>query len=644
MDRRIEILPVALALALLAGSASAQATSAGTRTRLTPSLERDQRFAVIGDYGVDSVDEGRVASLVAGWGPDFVVTTGDNNYPEGAAATIDANIGKYWHGFIAPYTGAYGAGASTNRFFPTLGNHDWIQAGAAAYLNYFALPGNERTYTFVRGAVRFWALDSDPAEPDGITHASAQALWLKAGLAAATEPFQVVVFHHPPHSSGTHGDDGNLAWPFREWGADVVLNGHDHTYERFSIGGFPYLVVGLGGAPIYALGTPHAGSVARYNADHGALIGDVLGDRLQLSFVSAEGFVADQVVLAPEAALDTQLLVPAGSVWRIRDDGVDLGTAWSASAYVDAGWTSGPAQLGYGDGDEATTVSYGPDPQLKWPTTYFRHSFAVADPAAFERLVLETTFDDGVAVYLNGVQVARQNLPAGTIAWGQLASASISGADENRWTAFEVPAAALLAGTNVLAVEVHQVLRSSSDITFDLRLTGRLRGTTLISRGSTWRYRDAGLLPGAGWRSNAYDDSAWAQGPAQLGYGDGGEATVLSYGPNPAAKPLTTWFRRTFQVANAASVRGLGLRLLADDGAAIYVNGVEVFRRNLPVEGLGPASATELALDLADEDTYWETLLDSRCLRNGTNTIAIELHQASPTDPDASFDLELIAY
>src|SRR6185295_7904816 len=115
------------------------------------------------------------------------------------------------------YTGAYGAGATTNRFFPALGNHDWVAEGAAPYLAYFTLPGNERYYDFVRGPVHFYALDSDPSEPDGITASSVQANWLRLALAAAPEPFQVVYFHHPPYSSGGHGDTPDLQWPFRAW-------------------------------------------------------------------------------------------------------------------------------------------------------------------------------------------------------------------------------------------------------------------------------------------------------------------------------------------------------------------------------------------------------------------------------------------
>ena len=102
------------------------------------------RFAVIGDYGLAGEAERDVANLVKSWGVDFVISTGDNNYPDGGAATIDANIGQDHSSFIFPYSGRFGSTATQNRFFPTLGNHDWDAAGALPYLNYFTLPGNER--------------------------------------------------------------------------------------------------------------------------------------------------------------------------------------------------------------------------------------------------------------------------------------------------------------------------------------------------------------------------------------------------------------------------------------------------------------------------------------------------------------------
>ena len=127
-------------------------------------------LAVIGDYGTNEPGADTVAALVASWKPDLIATTGDNNYPDGGADTIDANIGKRYHAFIGNYTGRFGAGASENQFFPAPGNHDWRAPGLEPYLAYFTLPGNERYYEVHHGLVDLFIVDSDPHEPDGITY------------------------------------------------------------------------------------------------------------------------------------------------------------------------------------------------------------------------------------------------------------------------------------------------------------------------------------------------------------------------------------------------------------------------------------------------------------------------------------------
>ncbi|HEX6838925.1 MAG TPA: hypothetical protein VF334_20240, partial [Polyangia bacterium] len=83
---------------------------------ITPPPMPIARFAVIGDYGVDTTDEMDVVKLIRSWHPDYLVTVGDNNYPSGEANTIDANIGQYFHEYIGGYTGKYGAGSAQNRF------------------------------------------------------------------------------------------------------------------------------------------------------------------------------------------------------------------------------------------------------------------------------------------------------------------------------------------------------------------------------------------------------------------------------------------------------------------------------------------------------------------------------------------------
>ncbi|MCX6354188.1 MAG: metallophosphoesterase [Candidatus Aureabacteria bacterium] len=257
-------------------------------------------FAVIGDYGEATLpDENHVANLIKGWNPVFIVTAGDNNYPNGTAATIDANIGQYFHEFIYPYTGSYGEGATENLFFPTLGNHDWKTANAQPYLDYFTLPGNERYYDFTWGPVHFFMIDSDTHEPDGTSSSSVQGVWLQNKLASSTARWKLVVFHHAPYSSGTvHGSTTYMRWPFQSWGANAVLSGHEHTYERVVLNGFPYFVNGLGGNDRYSFGTPVSGSEVRYNSDYGAMQINADDSQITFQFISQAGAVIDTYSLS----------------------------------------------------------------------------------------------------------------------------------------------------------------------------------------------------------------------------------------------------------------------------------------------------------------------------------------------------------
>lgn len=266
----------------------------------TPGPPPDQvRFAVVGDYGNQSAAAVAVATMIAGWDVNFIVTTGDNNYQNGAAGTIDGNIGRLYHNYIYPYVGSYGPGATYNRFWPALGNHDWYCSTCPVpYTDYFVLPGNERYYTARHGPVQVFMLDSDSNEPDGITSTSVQAAWLQGALAQSTAPWKVVTLHHPPYSSGSrHGSSPALQWPYAAWGADVVLAGHDHIYERLLEGGLTYFVNGVGGAGLYSCGTPLPGSQVCFNSAQGAQLVEATGATLRLQFLTYTGYVVDDYTL-----------------------------------------------------------------------------------------------------------------------------------------------------------------------------------------------------------------------------------------------------------------------------------------------------------------------------------------------------------
>ena len=169
--------------------------------------------------------------------------------------------------------------------------------------------------------------------------------------------------------------------------------------------------------------------------------------------------------LALSARAQTSL-ISTGAVWKYLDNGSDQGTAWRAAAFDDSSWASGPAQLGYGDGDEATTNSFGGDANNKFITTYYRRSFNVANAASVTNLFLRVLRDDGAVVYLNGTEVLRDNMPAGAILFSTLASSAI---EDGSAIANPSPGL-LLTGANTLAVEIHQATTNSTDISFDLEL------------------------------------------------------------------------------------------------------------------------------------------------------------------------------
>ena len=195
-------------------------------------------FAIIGDYGQNSPEEGEVAAMVKTWRVDFIITTGDNNYTLGSRKTIKKNIGKYYGDFIynpdAPADlQCHGKAEQEkkNRFFPSPGNHDNYSKGMKPYLDYFTLPGDEKNYDFTWGPVEFFSIDTRK-DADIKCCYDPETKWLQSELSKSTVPFKLVYFHHPPYSTGEHGSAVSMQWPYGKWGVDAVLTGHEHFYER----------------------------------------------------------------------------------------------------------------------------------------------------------------------------------------------------------------------------------------------------------------------------------------------------------------------------------------------------------------------------------------------------------------------------
>ena len=165
--------------------------------------------------------------------------------------------------------------------------------------------------------------------------------------------------------------------------------------------------------------------------------------------------------------------------------------------------------------------------------------------------------------------------------------------------------------------------------------------TPLIAGGSVWRYSDWGQDLGTNWAQPHYDDSAWGQGPARLGYNIPGIATTVSYGPIATNKYITTYFRHNFVVPSGVHYTNLNFRFNRAHGAVVWLNGREVFRANMPTGPISFLSYSKGALGLDALHIYYPTNLPISFLPAGTNVVAVEVHTFGPAALGISFDLEL---
>ena len=179
------------------------------------------------------------------------------------------------------------------------------------------------------------------------------------------------------------------------------------------------------------------------------------------------------VDVAAVAFTDTTRIA-RGAAWKYFDQGTNQGAAWREASFDDSAWSSGNAELGYAD-SPVTTLREGPDSATtsvtKFITYYFRKHFTIADASQVIGLRMNLERDDGAVVYLNGTEIARSNMNAGTVDYLTTSAATVSGVDETTYFPVDLPLSSLVSGDNVIAVEVHQRDNASSDLSFDMDLT-----------------------------------------------------------------------------------------------------------------------------------------------------------------------------
>ena len=276
------------ALLLIAAVACAEAIDAPP-----PAWIHDPNEVILagaGDIGFcdDPTDEATAALLDLI--PGTIFTTGDNAYPSGTLTQFQECYGPGW-------------GRHFDRTRPTPGNHEYLTAGAAGYFAYFGDRAGEAGKGYYSYDLADWhivALNSEVAIDAG----SPQLDWLQADLEASGSPCTVAYWHRPRFSSGSHhGSNAALggAWDLLyAAGVEIVINGHEHNYERFApqkpdgsadpTTGIRQFVVGTGGGEDYGFGPPEANSEARQSGTPGILALRLLPGAYQWQFLAADGF------------------------------------------------------------------------------------------------------------------------------------------------------------------------------------------------------------------------------------------------------------------------------------------------------------------------------------------------------------------
>lgn len=569
------------------------------RTAPTAGTKKKLRAWIVGDSGSgDSVQAAVRDAMLGAVGktrPTLFLHMGDMAYDAGTTAEFTTN-------FFAMYPTVLAGTA----LFPTMGNHEGMSSDSGTqtgpYYTAYVLPkggesgglpsGTEAYYAYDWGNVHFIVLDSHDSSrsPTG-----PMLTWLKADLAATKQDFLVAYWHHPPYTKGSHDSDTESqlvemrenALPILEAaGVDLVLAGHSHIYER------SFLIDGAYDTPTVAAGKikdpgdgkplgsgPYAKKAG--NVAHDGAVYVVAGH----GGTGVSGTGGHPVMVKSELANGSCVLDVQGnrlSLFNVRSNGqiTDRFTIVKGTGLV----VASP------DGGE--TYAPGTTTDIQWATV-----------GTVGMVKLELSLDDGKS-------------------WSPIAG-PLANTGKHTWT---VPATTSdTALVRVVDAANGQVSDESNGV---FTIGGPVK---VIPSGSVWKYWDDAKDPGAAWATSGFDDAAWKSGPGQLGYGDGDEATVLA--ETTPARP-SQYFRRTVDVAGKVS--SASIKVVHDDGVAVFVNGKQVFSKY--VNDL--AHGAYASMQSADNETSTASV-DETAFVPGKNVVAAVVKQAGATSSDVSFDLEL---
>ncbi|MFY0643203.1 MAG: T9SS type A sorting domain-containing protein [Bacteroidia bacterium] len=290
----------------------------------------------------------------------------------------------------------------------------------------------------------------------------------------------------------SYGSDASNKYPTTYFRKEVTISSPDYTYIYLSLLCDDGAAIYINGKLAHTYNMPGSWSYSSYasatvaGADEGDYTTYAVPDTFFVDGVNViavelhnrSGGSSDLGFDLEVSAEKVDAIFLSGGTWNYLDDGTDQGTSWRDSGFNDAGWSSGDAVFGYGTIDGATintTISYGSDANNKYQTTYFRKEFSLTNPS-YTHLDLSLMCDDGAVIYINGKEALRYNMPD-TNVYTTYALSAISAADEGDFQVYEVLDSFLINGVNTIAVEIHQVNASSSDLSFDLQLSGKNQRT-----------------------------------------------------------------------------------------------------------------------------------------------------------------------
>ena len=337
------------------------------------------------------------------------------------------------------------------------------------------------------------------------------------------------------------------------------------------------------------------------------------------------------------SSVSTSLLTGSGS----DVDGTIIGYAWSL--------VSGPAIASIISPSAASTSISG---MTASGTYIFR--LTVTDNAG------DTAFDD-VNVIVNHVPIANAGVDQSITLPTSRANLFVAANDLDgrvvsyAWSNVSGPSPVIFGSTNSVNTGVWgmtvagtyvfrvQIKDNKGDSTTDdvsiVVSAAKSDYATILPFNDSWKYNDLGTDQGTLWRNVGFDDATWSSGNAEFGYGDN-PVTKIKYGLD-SLKYTTYYFRKVFNFANPSLYKGVRLNIRRDDGAVVYLNGVEVYRSNM---GSGVVDFNTFAVDATDDGADIQTnIIPITSFVQGNNTIAVEIHQATKTSTDVTFDMELIA-